>query len=166
MSKTTGVLLEAGTAYPSRAPQFTPGVLRVHVARSSGFCVLFCRLLFLLLSFYSVITLFVLLSFYSVITLFVILSFYSVITFLWRDCSRDCRVRDRMVVGFTITYAISAYHHWCCEFAIRARCTTVCDKVCQWLAPCRWFSPGTPVSSTHKTDRHNITQILLKVALR
>jgi hypothetical protein len=21
-----------------------------------------------------------------------------------------------MVVGFTITYAISAYHHWCCEF--------------------------------------------------
>jgi len=23
---------------------------------------------------------------------------------------------DRMVVGFTTTYAISAYHHWCCEF--------------------------------------------------
>jgi hypothetical protein len=21
-----------------------------------------------------------------------------------------------MVVGFTATYAISAYHHWCCEF--------------------------------------------------
>ena len=28
-----------------------------------------------------------------------------------------------------------------------------------------WFSPGTPVSSTNKTDRHNITEILLKVAL-
>jgi len=28
----------------------------------------------------------------------------------------------------------------------------------------RWFSPGTPVSSTSKTDRHNITEILLKVA--
>jgi hypothetical protein len=27
----------------------------------------------------------------------------------------DCRDRDRMVVGFTTTYAISAYHHWCCE---------------------------------------------------
>jgi hypothetical protein len=26
------------------------------------------------------------------------------------------RGRDRMVVGFTTTYAISAYHHWCCEF--------------------------------------------------
>ena len=26
-----------------------------------------------------------------------------------------------------------------------------------------WFSPGTPVSSTNKTDRHEITEILLKV---
>ena len=29
----------------------------------------------------------------------------------------------------------------------------------------RWFSLGTPVSSTNKTDRHNITEILLKVVL-
>jgi hypothetical protein len=29
----------------------------------------------------------------------------------------------------------------------------------------RWFSPGTLVSSTNKTDRHDITEILLKVAL-
>jgi len=29
---------------------------------------------------------------------------------------RGRRGRDRMVVGFTTTYAISAYHHWCCEF--------------------------------------------------
>jgi hypothetical protein len=34
--------------------------------------------------------------------------------------------------------------------------TTLCDKVCQWLAVGRWFSPGTPVSSTNKTDRHDI----------
>ena len=27
-----------------------------------------------------------------------------------------------------------------------------------------WFSLGTPVSSTNKTDRHDITEILLKVA--
>jgi hypothetical protein len=27
------------------------------------------------------------------------------------------------------------------------------------------FSPGTPVSSTNKTDLHDITEILLKVAL-
>jgi hypothetical protein len=36
---------------------------------------------------------------------------------------------------------------------------------CRWFATGRWFSPGTPVSSTNKTDRHDITEILLKVAL-
>jgi len=41
--------------------------------------------------------------------------------------------------------------------------TTLCDKVCQWLATGRWFSHGTTVFSTNKTDRHNITEILLKV---
>jgi len=43
--------------------------------------------------------------------------------------------------------------------------TTLCDKVCQWLATGRWISPGTPVSSTNKTYLHDITEILLKVAL-
>jgi hypothetical protein len=28
-----------------------------------------------------------------------------------------------------------------------------------------WFSPGPAVSSTNKTDRHDIAEILLKVAL-
>jgi hypothetical protein len=28
-----------------------------------------------------------------------------------------------------------------------------------------WFSPGTPVPSTNKTDCHDIAEILLKVAL-
>jgi len=49
------------------------------------------------------------------------------------------------------------------RISIRARCTTLCDKVCQSLATGQWFSPGPPVSSTNKTDRHNITEILLKV---
>ena len=35
----------------------------------------------------------------------------------------------------------------------------------QWLVTGRWFSSGTPVSSTNKTDSHDITEILLKVAL-
>jgi hypothetical protein len=40
---------------------------------------------------------------------------------------------------------------------------TLCDKVCQWLnGSLVIFSP---VSSTNKTDRHDITEILLKVAL-
>ena len=38
---------------------------------------------------------------------------------------------------------------------------TLCDKICQWLATDRWFSLGTPVSSTNKTDRHDIAEILL-----
>ena len=40
-----------------------------------------------------------------------------------------------------------------------------CDSVCQWLVTGQWFSPGTLVSFTNKTDRHDITEILLKVAL-
>ena len=28
-----------------------------------------------------------------------------------------------------------------------------------------WFPPSTPVSSSNKTDRHDITEILLKVEL-
>ena len=34
-----------------------------------------------------------------------------------------------------------------------------------WLVAGRWFPPGTPVSSTNKTDRHDMNEILLKVAL-
>jgi len=33
------------------------------------------------------------------------------------------------------------------------------------LAHGRWFSPGTPASSITKTGRHEIAEILLKVAL-
>ena len=43
--------------------------------------------------------------------------------------------------------------------------TTLWDKVCQWLAAGGWFFPGTPVAFTNKTDCHDITEILLKVAL-
>jgi hypothetical protein len=39
------------------------------------------------------------------------------------------------------------------------------DKVYQFLAHGRWFSPGTPSSSTIKTGRHDIAEILLKMAL-
>jgi hypothetical protein len=47
----------------------------------------------------------------------------------------------------------------------RARCTSLCDKVCQWLAVGQWFAPGPPVSFTNKTNSHDITKILSKVAL-
>ena len=45
----------------------------------------------------------------------------------------------------------------------QVRCTTF--KVCQWLAAGQWFSPGTPVSFTNKTDHQDINEILLKVVL-
>jgi hypothetical protein len=73
----------------------------------------------------------------------------------------------RIIIGYTTTYAIIAYHHWCFDsvrISISARCKT-CDKVCQWLARGRWFSQSPPASSTNKTDRHDTTEILLRVAL-
>jgi hypothetical protein len=72
-----------------------------------------------------------------------------------------------MVFGFTTTYAISVYHHRSCEeFESRlwrgVLDTTLCDKVCKWLAAGRWFSP---VSCTIKTNRHGIAEKMLNVAL-
>jgi hypothetical protein len=45
------------------------------------------------------------------------------------------------------------------------RLAAASDKVYQLPAHSRWFSPGTPASSTTKTGRHDIAEILLKVAL-
>jgi hypothetical protein len=49
------------------------------------------------------------------------------------------------------------------------------DVICKIMCMCsfiqifyvtgRWFSPGTPDSSTNKIDRHHIAEILLKAAL-
>ena len=38
------------------------------------------------------------------------------------------------------------------QILIRVRCTTLCDKVCQWLVTGQRFSLGPLVSSTNKTD--------------
>jgi hypothetical protein len=65
------------------------------------------------------------------------------------------------------TYGSWIYNYLCNQYVsplmwvwilFRARCTTLCDKVCQWLATGRCFSPGPP-------NRHDITEILLNVAL-
>jgi len=45
------------------------------------------------------------------------------------------------------------------------RLAAASDKVYQLLAHGRWFSPGTPASSTTKSGRHDIAEILLKMAL-
>jgi hypothetical protein len=51
---------------------------------------------------------------------------------------------------------------------LQKKCTRLAaasDKVHQLLAHGRWFSLSTPASSTTKTGRHDIAEILLKVAL-
>ena len=45
------------------------------------------------------------------------------------------------------------------------RLAAASDKVYRLLANGRWFSLGTPASSNTKTGRHDIAEILLKVAL-
>jgi hypothetical protein len=45
------------------------------------------------------------------------------------------------------------------------RLTAASDKAYQLLAHGRWYSPSTPASSTTKTGRHDIAELLLKVAL-
>ena len=45
------------------------------------------------------------------------------------------------------------------------RLAATSDNVYQLLAQGRWFSSGTPASSTTKTGLHDIAEILLKVAL-
>ena len=41
----------------------------------------------------------------------------------------------------------------------------LCNTFCQWLATFLWVFPGTPVSPINKADPHDITEILLKLAL-
>jgi hypothetical protein len=43
--------------------------------------------------------------------------------------------------------------------------STLCDTVCQCLVTGRWFSLDIPGSSTNKTNRRDITGIVLIVAL-
>ena len=76
--------------------------------------------------------------------------------------------RDRMVVRFTTTYAINAYHYFRCEFELHShevyliqhyaiKFVSDLRQVCGFLR--------VPRFSTNKTDRSDKTEILLKVAL-
>jgi hypothetical protein len=49
---------------------------------------------------------------------------------------------------------------------IKYICVFYFQEEYQLLAHGRWFSPGTPASSTSKTGRHDIDEILLKVVLK
>jgi hypothetical protein len=62
-------------------------------------------------------------------------TFYKFMMFLHKI--RGCRERDRMVVGFTTTCAISAYYHLGCVYEPHSGRgvldTTLRDKVCQLI---------------------------------
>ena len=73
------------------------------------------------------------------------------------------RGRDRMVVGFIATCIISAYHHQSCEFeSLSGR--GIEHYVIKFISDLRQVDGFLRVS-TNKTDRHDITEVLLKVAL-
>ena len=81
---------------------------------------------------------------------------------------RSHRGCDRMIDGYATNCAINAYHHLSCDFeprSWRGVFYATFYKVCQCLATGRRFSSGTTVSTTNKTERHDITDILLKVVL-
>ena len=72
--------------------------------------------------------------------------------------------------SFTNDLPNSVYHHLRCELEPRSwrgiLDTTLCDKFVSDLRQTGlWFSPGILISSTNETDCHDITEILLKVAL-
>ena len=52
------------------------------------------------------------------------------------------------IYSFLCNQCLSPLMLWV-RISFRARRIGLCDKVCQWLATGRWFSPGTPVSSTN-----------------
>ena len=87
------------------------------------------------------------------------------IGFLYFVISRDRRGRDRIVVGFITTYAIRVYH---CEFEPRSGEVNSIQhyliKFASDLLQVGVFFSSISVSSTHKTDRNDITEILLEVA--
>ena len=81
---------------------------------------------------------------------------------LWEGLSRPWSYGS-WIYNYLCNQFISPLMLWF-RISIRAMCIILCDKVCQYLATGR-VTPGPPVSSNNKTDRHDITEILLKVVL-
>ena len=87
------------------------------------------------------------------------------ISMILSSATRDHHGGDRMVVGFTTTCAITtevvSSNH------IHGEVYSIQHYVIKFVSDLRQvgaFSPGTAVSYTNKTDHHDITEILLKVA--
>ena len=71
------------------------------------------------------------------------------------------------IYNYLCNQCLSPLTLWVRILLMARQCTraTLCDKVCPWLVECRWFSQDILVFSSNKTHRHDITEILLKVAI-
>ena len=78
-------------------------------------------------------------------------------------CIIFIRLYDLVLImkGYSRYYWISLYNIPIWYIYIQSKFCSLS----QWPAAFRWSSPTTPIFSTNKTDRHDITEILLKVAL-
>ena len=152
-------------------------LLRVHPDFSWGsccsivnFCVNACRSLFVLLSFFCwPLCCWTFFDFHILTTALVSSNSSFIISHIFdqgpggsmSQASMSCQVTDNTPI--TNTAWVRARH---CK--LQKGCTRLVaasDKVYQLLAHGRWFSPGTPASSTTKAGRHEIVEILMKVAL-
>ena len=73
-----------------------------------------------------------------------------------------------MVVEFTTTYATSAVPvttNVASSNTIHGEVYSIQKYLKKFVSDLRWVSLGTPVSCTNKTYPHDITEILLNVAL-
>jgi hypothetical protein len=152
---------------------FPSGYNRIRVGRSLVFCVMFCRSLFIPLSFGHFIV-----CPSSIYGFWLPLWYFKLFVSRWNEVDLTLATCTK-VMQFELLYcnwekclfARNIYcqtcpygHRYLCNqclsplmlgvrISIRARCTTLCDKVCQWLATGRRFSPGPPVSSRSRPRR-------------
>jgi hypothetical protein len=65
---------------------------------------------------------------------------------------------------YLCNHRLSPHMLWV-RISIVARCTTLCDKVCQWFETGRWFSLGIPVYYTNKTVRQRYKWNIVETVL-
>jgi hypothetical protein len=74
------------------------------------------------------------------------------------DCTGSCKSNYHTITTTTAPCRCLTFY-LTCHKKQGVLDTTLCDIVCQWLVTAQWFSLGTPVSSTNKTDCYDITEI-------
>jgi hypothetical protein len=80
---------------------------------------------------------------------------------IWAEHTRGRSGCDRMEVEFTITYAISAYHHYCCEFEYRSLRVVLDTTLCKFVSDLQHDADSLMFPPWIKL----IAEILLKVTL-